>query len=364
MPIVTATVSTPTRHSFRVHQVAGLFDLPLTPASQQTFQAEVPDLSADWNIGAIVGPSGSGKSTIAQAAFGAFLQASAGWSPTAAVIDELGVGSIKTITQTLTSVGFSSPPAWLRPYQALSNGERFRCDLARALLSDQPLIVCDEFTSVVDRTVAQVGSAAVAKAIRSGRVAKRFVAVTCHYDVLPWLEADWVLDMATGTLTRGRLRRPSIELRVVRARQCAWAYFARHHYLSGELSRGATCYVALWHDEPVAFCAVLGMLGHRRHKRVTRLVTLPDYQGLGIGTRLLEYVCRRVRATGERISITTSHPAMCAHLQSSTAWQLTSVRRRYQPSRQQFRDVPVRDSHGRAVASFEFVNTEPQRNGL
>ena len=95
----------------------------------------------------------------------------------------------------LTAVGFSSPPAWIKPYRVLSQGERFRCDLARALLTRKRRVVFDEFTSVVDRTVARIGAAAVAKAVRR-MPEKQFVAVTCHYDVAEWLEADWVLDMA------------------------------------------------------------------------------------------------------------------------------------------------------------------------
>ncbi|MEP6900292.1 MAG: hypothetical protein ABJA66_01000, partial [Actinomycetota bacterium] len=38
------------------------------------------------------------------------------------------------ITTTLTAVGLASPPSWLKPYPVLSNGEKFRCDLAMALL--------------------------------------------------------------------------------------------------------------------------------------------------------------------------------------------------------------------------------------
>ena len=68
--------------------------------------------------------------------------------------------------------------------------------------SHLPLIAFDEFTSVVDRNVARIGSAAVAKAIRGGTIGCRFVAVTCHYDVTEWLAPDWVIDMATATFTR------------------------------------------------------------------------------------------------------------------------------------------------------------------
>ena len=150
----------------------------------------------------------------------------------------------------LTAVGFSSPPAWVKPYHVLSTGERFRCDLARALLSPRRRVVFDEFTSVVDRTVARIGSAAVAKAVRR-LPSKQFVAVTCHYDVARWLQPDWVLDMglypAHGVcrIHWRRLRRPRLRLRIYRATPDAWPPFARHHYLSSELNRAAHCYVGV-----------------------------------------------------------------------------------------------------------------------
>lgn len=355
MPHIAAHVHTSVEPSFRTHQVEGIFDLQSEPQSSESFAVDVPGLDEPWTIGAIVGPSGSGKSTVARQAFGDAVLRGYDWPRGRAVIDALGDHSIKQLMRTLSAVGFNSPRAWLRPYRALSNGERFRCELARALLSDAPLVVCDEFTSTVDRTVAKVASAAIAKALRRGDANKRFVAVTCHDDVLAWLEADWVVDMTTGALTWGRLRRPSIELRVVRAPQASWQWFARHHYLSGELSRGATCYVALWNEAPVAFCGVVGALGKRKHKRVTRLVTLPDYQGLGIGTRLLEYVGDRVLEASERYSITTSHPSLRAYLQQSQRWLRKRTRRSFRPSRQTMRDAEVRDSYGRVVTSFEYL---------
>ena len=65
-----------------------------------------------------------------------------------------------------------------------------RVDIARALSLDQNLIVFDEFTSVVDREIAKVSAYAISKAVR--RSSKKFIAVTCHYDVIDWLEPDWV----------------------------------------------------------------------------------------------------------------------------------------------------------------------------
>lgn len=71
-----------------------------------------------------------------------------------------------------------------------------RVDLARALLEND-FIVFDEFTSVVDRQVAQTASIALNKTIK--KLNKQFIAVTCHYDILDWLQPDWVFD--TNTMT-------------------------------------------------------------------------------------------------------------------------------------------------------------------
>lgn len=89
------------------------------------------------------------------------------------------------------AVGFGSVPSWLKPFDVLSNGEKMRVELARAMLQGD-FVVFDEFTSVVDRQIAQTASMAINKAVH--RTGKKFVAVTCHYDVLEWLQPDWVFD--------------------------------------------------------------------------------------------------------------------------------------------------------------------------
>ncbi len=356
MPRVDVVSQCPLHRSFRVEQVAGMFDVPLEEKLQRRFQAEVPGLDEPWQIGLVVGPSGSGKSTLARAAFGSALYQPRRWPSDRAVIDCLGDHSIRLITRVLTSVGLSSPPAWLRPYATLSNGERFRCDLADALLNGGELVVFDEFTSVVDRTVARVASAAVAKTLRRGVLRRRFVALSCHYDIRLWLEPDWVLDLATGQLVRGRLRRPPVELQVFRCQVAAWKLFAPHHYLSRSLHRAARCYMALWQGEPVAFAALLGAIGRRGLRRISRVVVLPDYQGLGVGSRLCETLGELNRREGYRTTITTGHPAMVAYLARSPRWKVRSVRRTGSHWGRFGRAKGVRStSWGRAVVSAEYV---------
>ena len=64
-------VNCPVHDSFRVEQVAGMFDVPLCEKATERFQVELPTEDDVWQIGLIVGPSGSGKSTVARHAFGA-----------------------------------------------------------------------------------------------------------------------------------------------------------------------------------------------------------------------------------------------------------------------------------------------------
>ena len=118
-----------------------------------------------------------------------------------AVVDEFPQElSIQNITALLSAVGFSSPPAWLRPRETLSNGQRFRAEMAMALAfaaRDSSALLLDEFTSVVDRHAAKIGCVAFAKKIHQANI--RLVAASCHDDILEWLQPDWVARPDLGT---------------------------------------------------------------------------------------------------------------------------------------------------------------------
>ena len=111
MPIIDAVVECPVFDSFRVRQVAGMFDMPLAPRSTERFRVEIPALDEPWTIGVIVGPSGSGKSTVARQAYDSAVVRGNEWPIDRAVIDGFGDLPVKQITHVLTAVGFSSPPA-------------------------------------------------------------------------------------------------------------------------------------------------------------------------------------------------------------------------------------------------------------
>lgn len=176
------------KNSFRVSSIIGMFDLQ-NEHIKEHFVGNIDFEKKEWNVGIIYGASGTGKSTIAKELFGNYF---CDFNYVAnSVIDDMPKDkSVKEITRMFNSVGFSSPPSWLKPYSVLSNGEKMRVDLANCLLKEQDICIFDEFTSVVNREVAKIGSYAIQKAVRKQN--KKFIAVSCHDDIIDWLEPDWI----------------------------------------------------------------------------------------------------------------------------------------------------------------------------
>lgn len=177
--------------TFRVSSIVGAFDLDLEHVNEH-FKGDIDIDNKEWNVGLIVGGSGTGKSTIAKEVFKDNYIKGYSYNAKSVIDDMPKEKSIKDIEMAFTSVGFASPPSWLKPYDVLSNGEKMRVDLARSILEDKDVIVFDEFTSVVNREVAKTSSYAISKAVRKQN--KRFVAVACHKDIIDWLEPDWIYD--------------------------------------------------------------------------------------------------------------------------------------------------------------------------
>jgi len=311
------------RSSPRVKQLQGMFDV--APAAESVVQWDVSlDVSArPWNIGLIVGPSGTGKSTILRECFGAAVVNDYDWPADGALIDGFPAAmSIRDITQILSSVGFSSPPSWLRPFGVLSNGEQFRATMARALAENTDLAAIDEFTSVVDRTVAQIGSHAIAKTVRAR--AQKLVAASCHYDIIEWMQPDWIYEPHTGkTHWRSLQPRPNLELDIAVGGKSDWPLFKPHHYLSGAISPAAHVFIGSVNGRPAALTAVQ-FFPHPSHSgwREHRAVVLPDFQGMGIGNRMSEFIASAFKAVAKHYRGTTGHPAFIQHRLRSPLWRV------------------------------------------
>ena len=354
MPSSKFVIETHIPSSFRVEKVKGQFDYDASVVRKE-FDIDIPIEDISWNVGLIVGASGSGKTTIAKNVFKEFeLFDGFEWS-SRTVVDDFAEGlSAIDITDALNKVGFSSPPDWLKPFAVLSNGQKMRAELARLILESDKPIIYDEFTSVVDRQVAQIGSAAIQKYIRKEQ--KQFIAVSCHYDIEEWLEPDWVYDANEKQFYRRLLRRPDIQVNIRKAEQSEWDLFKEFHYLSSSHNRSAHKYIAEINGEPVAWCSFL----HFPHpkvknvKRVHRIVVKPDYQGIGVGGKFMSELAKDYKNAGMRIRLVTSAPSFIHGLSASKNWMM--VRK---PSRLQNTAktgvLKGTTSDARLTASFEFI---------
>jgi ABC-type glutathione transport system ATPase component len=179
-------------NSFRSEKVKSLFNAESGHEWQHV--AELPIEDAGWKIGLIVGASGSGKTSIGKSIWeNGIINLAEGWNPDLPIIEDIAPGSdMSVVTSALSSVGLGDVPAWLRPFKVLSNGEQFRAGLARLICDAPDKVVVDEFTSVVDRQIAKIGAAAFAKSWR--KTGKQIVLLSCHYDIIEWLQPDWVYD--------------------------------------------------------------------------------------------------------------------------------------------------------------------------
>lgn len=178
--------------TFRVAKIMNDFDVKLEHSNEH-FEGNI-ELPSNWNIGLICGGSGTGKTTIAKELFNEYIIKNFNYDDNS-VLDNMNKDlTTEEIEKMFYSVGFGSVPSWLKPYNVLSNGEKMRVDLAKALL-EKDIIVFDEFTSVVDRQVAKTACMAICKAIKGTN--KKFIAISCHKDIIEWLQPDWLFDTDT-----------------------------------------------------------------------------------------------------------------------------------------------------------------------
>lgn len=270
----------------------------------------------DFQILVITGASGSGKSTFSKY-FGKEEQIE--WNNKKAIISNFD--NPNDAVEKLIATGLNSIPTWCKPRNVLSVGEGFRADLARKLKSN---CVIDEFTSTVDRNVALSCSVSISKYIRKNNLQK-CVFVSCHKDFIDFLCPDYVIDLDDEAIfdTR-RLPRKKIDIQIFerKNKREIWNIFRQHHYLSEELNIASHLYCAYWNDTLIGMCAILPQPSgnYQNAFRIHRLVILPDYQGLGVGVKLLESICDIYKYHNKTMYLRTSHVKLLNYMKNSNKW--------------------------------------------
>jgi hypothetical protein len=137
---------------------------------------------------------------------------------------------------------------------------------------------------------------------------------------------------------------------VFRCHPSAWSLFAPHHYLSGKQNSGAVCFMATWNGQPVAYSSWLQWYGAGPPtRREHRTVTLPDFQGVGIGNKLSDLIASMWKAYGIRATSTTTHPAMIQARLHNSNWKMVRS-----PGFLGTSDV-IKHASFRLTAGFEYI---------
>lgn len=95
--------------------------------------------------------------------------------------------------------------------------------------------------------------------------------------------------------------------------------------MNTEIASASICYGLYDENNIIGFMAVL----HQPHgknpklKRCSRLVILPDYQGIGLGTRFLNTIAEYYKQQGYDFTIVTSAKNMINALRRSDKWVMT-----------------------------------------
>lgn len=335
-------LTSPVATSFRATKAANSLDIDQGKKATHRLAIAGADLVSPYNVGLIVGASGSGKTTLARQIYGvdAFKEM---LDPALPVIDQFPASfSYDECAEALAGMGLTAVVCWIRPAATLSNGQRARAEaalqMASAAAAGRPVVI-DEWTSVVDRTVAKVMSHCIQKHAR--RTGRQVVLLSCHYDVVEWLNPDWILDCNAQRYTdrRGlcrefqRSERLTFDIRSVG--RDTWRYFSKYYYLTERLPGGFITTYGVFHGgDQIGFQCFANYVpcrpGTVMQMHSNRTVIHPDYAGLGLGIKVISATAFDMHAKGFDVRAKFSSAPIYRSMAKDPNWRLDGIKRTMQ----------------------------------
>jgi ABC-type dipeptide/oligopeptide/nickel transport system ATPase subunit len=317
--------------SFRCQKAADSVNLDPSQKDKHSLSIAT-DGFGEYNIGVILGSSGSGKTTLAKKIFGDGFEASV-LDMSKAIIDQFPESmAYDDCVSALTGMGLTSIPCWIRPAFTLSNGQRARAEAALrlAMAPVGQAVVIDEWTSVVDRSTAKVMSHRIQKEAR--RSGKKVILLSCHYDVIDWINPDFIVDCNTQSYENRKAigeveahkRQDTLRLELRACRKESWSLFSKYHYLSANLAPDTKFTFGLFLGrEQVAFCAFTRYaFKNMKMLHSNRVVVHPDYVGLGLGIKMVDECSEYLSSLGFTVRAKFTSRAMLKARLKNPRWKL------------------------------------------
>ncbi len=165
------------------------------------------------------------------------------------------------------------------------------------------------------------------------------VLASCHYDVIEWLDPDWIIDCnKMQFIDRRRLRpdfvrKEKLQFDIREVDRTTWRYFSKYHYLSDRLPGGFIKMFGLFcGEDQVGFVCFANYTPYVNKKvrmilHMNRLVIHPDYVGFGLGIRFGNEASRIVWDRGYKVMSKFSSTPVYKAMNSSACWRLKNVAR-------------------------------------
>ena len=128
--------------------------------------------------------------------------------------------------------------------------------------------------------------------------------------------------------------------------------------MNGDIAKGAKCFGLYDGNKIIGFLGVLHFPHpkNKKIKRVTRLVILPDYQGIGLGVSFLNSIGKIYLENGFDFRIVTSAKNLIYALNKSKKWTLKSYQKGHEVStKSRFKKMNDTVRKNIKIASFLFV---------
>lgn len=329
-------LESPISDNFRCKMACDSLDIDIKKKSVHKLYIENINIPESWNVGLVYGASGSGKTTLAKKLFGEDVFKII-LDENEPIINQFPKEySYQQCAELLSGIGLNSVPCWVRPVKTLSNGQKARAEAALLMVQNNGIINIDEWTSVVDRTVAKAMSHCVQKFARKNN--KKIILLSCHYDVLEWLIPDWLIDCNEQKFHLKQNEsfffkpRERLEFAIKEIGKESWRYFSKYHYLSENLPGGRIHLYGLFLDEKqIGFQCFANYTpirkGYKEIQHSNRTVIHPDYNGLGLGIKFINETSKLMSQKGVRVMAKFSALPIYKSMIKQSCWKFLGQKR-------------------------------------
>jgi ABC-type lipoprotein export system ATPase subunit len=330
-------LESPVYSNFRCQVAANSLDIDVAKKNTHILKIENVVIPEIWNVGLIYGASGSGKTTAIKHLFGENIFQTI-INEDEPIINQLPEHlSYEECAALLNGIGLNSVPCWLRPVKTLSNGQRARAEAVLLMCQDSKFIFIDEWTSVVDRTVAKAMSVCISKFAKKHN--KKIVLLSCHYDILEWLNPEWLIDCNKQKFELRKQedfffsKREKLEFNIKEVSRDTWRYFSKYHYLSERLPGGLIYIYGIFHeDNQIGFQCFANYVPCKKGEKMilhsNRTVIHPDYNGLGLGILLINETSKLIQEkTNCKIMAKFSSVPVFKAMSKQNCWKFLGAKR-------------------------------------